>query len=39
MKQSNGAIEIDQFDALEGIDYMPLAANRRKQMGSLLRDI
>ncbi|CAE7324408.1 Copia protein [Symbiodinium microadriaticum] len=36
--QKEGYIELDQFDAIESIDYMALSTDRRKQMGSPLSE-
>ena len=36
--QKEGYIELDQFDAIESIDYMALSADRRKQLGSPLSE-
>ena len=34
--QKEGRIELDQYNAIESIDYMVLASERRKQLGSPL---
>ncbi|CAE7352234.1 RE2 [Symbiodinium sp. CCMP2456] len=38
VKQTNGAIELDQYDAIEGVDYMLFSPARRKEVNAPLTE-